>query len=296
MKGSNARRPPDAQPPHVLREYALLADGERGIVVGPRGEFAFMCFPSWSDDAVFSTLIGGGGAYSVTPAGRFVWGGYYEPATLVWRSRWATDSGIVECREALALPSQAGRALILRRIIAQRGAARIHIVLNPRARFGSEGLRAPRLGEDHVWRGRVGELTIAWAGAPGARSLPDGHGGRALCLELHLEPGEHHDLVLLITCDPKHEPLPEPDAAWEGTVTEWHARIPQLQHAMASRDARHAYAVLSGLTSASGGMVAAATSSLPERAEQGRNYDYRYVWIRDQCYVGQSVATAGPHR
>ena len=40
-------------------------------------------------------------------------------------------------------------------------------------------------------------------------------------------------------------------------------------------------------------MVAAATTSLPERAEQGRNYDYRYVWIRDQAYAGQAVAAIG---
>ena len=42
-------------------------------------------------------------------------------------------------------------------------------------------------------------------------------------------------------------------------------------------------------------MVAAATTSLPERAEEGRNYDYRYVWIRDQCYAGEAVAQAGPY-
>ena len=42
-------------------------------------------------------------------------------------------------------------------------------------------------------------------------------------------------------------------------------------------------------------MVAAATTSLPERAEEGRNYDYRYVWIRDQCYAGQAVARAGAY-
>jgi GH15 family glucan-1,4-alpha-glucosidase len=42
-------------------------------------------------------------------------------------------------------------------------------------------------------------------------------------------------------------------------------------------------------------MVAAATTSLPERAEQGRNYDYRYAWIRDQCYAGQAVAAAGAY-
>jgi alpha,alpha-trehalase len=55
---------------------------------------------------------------------------------------------------------------------------------------------------------------------------------------------------------------------------------------VAPRDAQHAYSVLRGLTMPSGGMVAAATMSLPERAEQGRNYDYRYTWIRDQCYAG----------
>ena len=49
-----------------------------------------------------------------------------------------------------------------------------------------------------------------------------------------------------------------------------------------------------GLTSASGGMVAAATMSLPERARQGRNYDYRYAWIRDQCIAGQAFAPPFP--
>jgi alpha,alpha-trehalase len=64
---------------------------------------------------------------------------------------------------------------------------------------------------------------------------------------------------------------------------------------VAARDARHAYAVLRGLTAGSGAMVAAATTSLPERMEGGRNYDYRYAWIRDQCYAGLAVAAHGPH-
>jgi GH15 family glucan-1,4-alpha-glucosidase len=43
-------------------------------------------------------------------------------------------------------------------------------------------------------------------------------------------------------------------------------------------------------------MVAAATTSLPERAQTGRNYDYRFVWIRDQCYAGQGAGAAGDSR
>jgi GH15 family glucan-1,4-alpha-glucosidase len=85
-----------------------------------------------------------------------------------------------------------------------------------------------------------------------------------------------------------------PDAAWSATEAEWSQRLPDLPATTAPRDARHAYAVLSGLTSAGGGMVAAATMSLPERARQGRNYDYRYAWIRDQCLAGQAAAQAGP--
>jgi alpha,alpha-trehalase len=49
----------------VLRAYALRADGERGIPVGPQGDFARMCAPWWDSDAVFSSLIGGQGAYAV---------------------------------------------------------------------------------------------------------------------------------------------------------------------------------------------------------------------------------------
>jgi GH15 family glucan-1,4-alpha-glucosidase len=53
--------------------------------------------------------------------------------------------------------------------------------------------------------------------------------------------------------------------------------------------------VLTGLTASTGAMVAAATTSVPERLESVRNYDYRYAWIRDQCYTGLAVAAHGPH-
>ena len=105
--------------------------------------------------------------------------------------------------------------------------------------------------------------------------------------------GGHHDLILEISDQALPDRPPDPDAAWEATDTAWAAAVPDLHNCLEPRDARRSYAVLRGLTSASGGMVAAATTSLPERAEAGRNYDYRYVWIRDQCYAGQAAAAAG---
>jgi len=128
-------------PLFALRDYALLADGERGAVVGPRGEIVWMCAPRWDSDAVFASLVGGAGIYAVTPEARFVWGGYYEQGTLIWRSRWVTNEGIVECREALALPGDPRRVVLLRSIIAADRPARVSIRLDPRAEFGRKVLR-----------------------------------------------------------------------------------------------------------------------------------------------------------
>ncbi|WP_030194922.1 glycoside hydrolase family 15 protein [Streptomyces sp. NRRL S-87] len=275
--------------PHALRDYALLADGERGALVGPRGDIVWMCAPAWQDDAVFAALIGGDGWYTLAPGGPFVWGGSYEPGSLVWRSRWITHHGITECREALAYPGEAHRAVLLRRILAVDGDARLEVELNVAAGFGNEPLREVRRDEHGRWTGRAGELHVRWSGAPHARP-----GGGRLRATVDLAAGAHHDLVLEV-CD---RPLPGPSPAaawWRATEAGWAARVPDLAHALGRRDARHAYAVMAGLTSRSGGTVAAATTSLPERAEQGRNYDYRYVWIRDQAYVGQAVAAAGGH-
>jgi GH15 family glucan-1,4-alpha-glucosidase len=280
--------------PHVLREYSLLADGERGAVVGPRGDFAWMCFPRWDSDACFATLIGGQGTYAVAPLARYVWGGYYERG-LIWRSRWITEDGVVECREALALPASPERVVVLRRILARQGPARVVVVLDVRGRFGSEQPAHLRRDDNGRWTGRIGDVRMTWVGGTDAERRPDGGGGRPLVMTLELEEGASHDLVLVLDASAGDRPPTDPDRAWSETEAGWSQRLPELRCATAGRDARHSYAVLSGLTSGGGGMVAAATMSLPERARQGRNYDYRYVWIRDQCFAGQAVAKSGPH-
>ncbi|PZS28102.1 MAG: glycoside hydrolase [Pseudonocardiales bacterium] len=281
-------------PPHVLREYALLADGERGVLVGPRGDFAWMCAPRWDSDAVFSSLIGGRSSYAVTPVERHVWGGYYEEGSLIWRSRWVTTSGIIECRDALGFPGDPHRAVILRRIMAVQGDARVRVILQPAAGFGRTHLGELHRDDAGCWRGRLGELRLRWTGAAAAQVSEEGR-SRQLDVEITVPEGEHHDLLLELADTSLTGQSPDTDRTWAATETAWRDAVPKLGDTIAPRDARHAYAVLRGLTSAGGGMVAASTMSLPERAAQGRNYDYRYVWIRDQCYTGQAVAADGAH-
>src|SRR6202042_2797729 len=84
----------------------------------------------------FGGLLGAPGQYTVPPADRWhVWGGYYESGTLIWRSRWVGDTR-TECREALAMPADPHRAVLLRRIEALDGPAQVSVFLDLRGGFG----------------------------------------------------------------------------------------------------------------------------------------------------------------
>ena len=272
----------------ALSTMALnLADlGERAVdrlvaaINDPHGDIAWLCAPRWDSPAVLSTLLGGRGRYSVAPVQRFVWGGYYEDGSLIWRSRWITDDdAVVECREALAFPGDPHRAVILRQLSAVRGEAHVAALLAPAADFGHASFSGVRRSGDGVWTGRSGALRVRWSGAP--RAVFDGESG-ALRAQLRLSPGERHDLVLELSDREFDRPPPHPGSAWGATETGWRETLPDLGRTVADRDARHAYAVMRGLTTGAGGMVAAATTSLPERADQGRDYDYRYVYVNGQ--------------
>lgn len=279
-----------AAAPWVLREYGVLADGERGALVDPEGKVVWLCAPRWHSDALFSALIGGAGHFAVEPADRWhVWGGYYEEGTLIRVSRWVSADAVIECRDALAMPAAPDRLVLLRRIRVRRGQARLRLTLDPRPGFGADRMTYAQV-EDGVWTAHGGGLRLRLLGAAQARR----QAGSGLHGAFRLRPGEEHDIVLEVATG-SEAPRLNPSELWRATEQEWRRAVPDCSALAAPRDARHAYAVLRGLTSGAGGMVAAATTSLPERANTGRSYDYRYAWLRDQCYAGLAVAAHGPH-
>ncbi|MFC7343895.1 trehalase-like domain-containing protein [Saccharopolyspora griseoalba] len=247
--------------PQPLAEHAVLADGYRGGVCGPRGDIVWMCAPLWHDDAVFSTLLGGAGAYTVEPVEPFVRGGYYEPRSLIWRHGWVTTSTIVECREALARPARRNEVVLLRRIEAVEREARLRVELDVRAGYGQQPAQDLARCEGGRWTGRCGRLRMLWSGARDASADDTG----ALRAEVTGPAGEHRDFALQLTTEPV-----DPALAWQRTASTWEREIPRFDHVVAPGDAQHAHAVLRGMTMPGRGMAAAATMALPERAERGR--------------------------
>lgn len=278
-----------AAAPSVLREHAFIGDGDRGALVGPHGQVGWLCVPRWDDEPVFAESMGGYGTYDVAPADPWhVWGGSYHPGTLVWRSRWVTSTSIIECDEALAYPADPDVVVVLRRIRAVAGEASVTI----RLRVGS-GFAEPRQQHaaetDGTWQGRSDDVEFRWHGGGAARVAPDG----TLEASVHLVEGHEHSLVLELARGRLPMSPPDTRGVWDATFEGWRRTVPDLDGLPLAGEIRQSYAVLAGLTSSAHGMVAAATMSLPERAEQRRDYDYRYAWIRDQCYAGTAVARLG---
>ena len=224
-----------------------------------------------------------------------MWGGYYEPGTLIWRSRWVTDDAIVECREALALPSAArprGDPAPGDRPRRQRPAS--DVSARPARRASARhALRSAARCEDGAWTGRVRRHPAALDAAR-ARREPGGrrHGGQALTLDLELAGGRAPRLRPRARADGTDDGRrPTRTRAWQATE----ARLARARaRARATRSRRATPATPTRCCRADQRRRRDGRrghdARCPSAPAQGRNYDYRYVWIRDQCYAGQAVA------
>lgn len=278
----------DPGSPSVLRDYALVADGLRGALVDEGGEVAWLCFPGWSDEALFASLLGGRGSFRVAPRGRGVTEGRYEEGSLVWHTRWVRDRGLVDLRTALAYPGERDRCVLLRRVEAIGAPAEIELVLEPARDYGRAGL-GPWSLEGDAWVVRGERTSMRLTGVPMAE--PDTADPSRLLLRQVVEPSEELDVVLEI-CRGSGAGFRRvhPSREWRHTRAAWGATTSPKVDTIAPADVRRACALLRGMTTPEGATMAAATTSLPERDEAHRNYDYRYSWIRDTCYVGYAGA------
>jgi hypothetical protein len=275
-----------ARHPQALRDYAFLADGTRGALLDPDGGVAWLCFPAYADGAVFAGLLGGQGTFQLSPAARHVTGGFYEDGTLIWHQRWVTDDGVIESCDALAYPGETDRCVLLRRIRALDTDSTMRCTLEVAPDYGRRP-GGPWRREADGWRIDAEGVTARLTGA-----VARGRASEAvLDMELPLAVGSPTDLVLELQSASGPLPSPsDPDQLWRRTRAAWAEAVPQCKEIPAQRDVRQSIAILRGMTDAYGASVAAATTALPERAEAGRNYDYRYAWIRDVAYIGRAGA------
>lgn len=264
-----------------IEDYALIGDCHTAALVGNDGSIDWLCLPRFDSASAFGALLGdkNHGRWLLAPSGETLeTSRRYLDGTFILVTRWVTPTGEVEVTDLM--PYGDRRADLIRRVRGIRGS--VDMMQDLRIR--------PGYATAMPWVRQVqdvsGNAIIAVAGPDaiivrGPRLYAADHAHRS---DFTVSEGETVDISL--TWYPAHrQPPPAPDVARGLRKTEkwWHdwgaACIPSPVY---EKEVHRSLLVLRALTHEdTGGIVAAATTSLPEQFGGSRNWDYRFVWLRD---------------
>jgi GH15 family glucan-1,4-alpha-glucosidase len=273
----------------LIEDYALIGDLHTAALVHRNGSIDWLCLPRFDSPACFAALLGdeSAGRWQLAPAADGRASRRYRDDTLIVETEWDTPEGTV--RVVDFMPPRGEAADVVRIVEGVRG--RVAMRMDLRLRFD--------YGNIIPWvRHRPGELAaVAGPDAVWLHTPVHVHGeSMSSVAEFTVEAGQRVPFVLTYTLS--HLPQPEPvdaAAALEDTERYWHEWIGRCSHTGEwSVEVRRALITLKALTYApTGGIVAAATTSLPEQLGGPRNWDYRYCWLRDATFTLQALLGTG---
>ena len=276
--------------PLRIEDYAVIADTQTAALVGRDGSIDWLCFPRFDSGACFAALLGEPkhGRWLIAPqepierARR-----QYRAGTLVLETEFTTASGVV--RVVDFMPPRGHDPDVMRVVEGVHGNVPMCLELVIRFDFGSIVPWVRR--RDH------GITAVAGPDAIDFHSGVPIHGkGLRTVAEFHVGPGDRIPFVL--TWHPSHENPPAQLNACEeveATTQWWHGWTRQCTYSGPWKDAvAQSLLALKALTYApTGGLVAAATTSLPEWPGGVRNWDYRFCWLRDSTFALYALMLSG---
>ncbi|MBC9823319.1 glycoside hydrolase family 15 protein [Terrabacter sp. MAHUQ-38] len=284
--------------PTPIEDYAMLGDLGTAALVSRRGSIDWLCLPRFDSRACFSALLGTPehGRWLIAPVDEdAVTTRRYVGNSFVLETTHETSTGRVKVTDVMPLGD--GRSDVLRRVEGLEGTVRMVHEWTVRFNYGRTRPWVMRDTED--LEGRTDEIITAIAGPDmlvlrGAR-LPHAQDGHHVD-EFDVSAGDV--LTFSTTWFRSHEPIPPPlriRARILETIalSEEYAARSHYTGPYASTVTR-SLLVLRALThQATGGIVAAATSSLPEEFGGERNWDYRFCWLRDAALTLEALLGCG---
>lgn len=274
----------------TIADYALLSDSQGSALVSRSGSIDWACLPRFDSPSVFGRLLGErAGHWRVGPVDRFDVRRSYVDRTMVLRTEFRTSTGAVAVTDALPfMPLERGHGIGHR---APHAIVRLVEGLDGHVEMESEAAPRPEYG-----------LTVPhWKPVSGGAACHGGADAFVLSCPAPLEVrdgtararfmvrrGELVGLALRSVDAWVSPPMPwstDQVRAWlYGTVRGWQSwsALHQRYDGPWAEMVHHGGRVLQALTYApTGAVIAAPTTSLPERIGGGRNWDYRYAWARD---------------
>ena len=274
-----------------IEDYGLIGDLQTAALVGRNGSIDWLCFPRFDSGACFAALLGHerDGRWLLAPACEIERvERRYHGRSLVHELDFHTAQGVVRVTDFM--PPRGTDPDVVRIVEGLEGSVPMRMELVIRFDYGSIVPWVRRLDD---------ETRIAVAG-PDALALrtpiPVRGENLSTVAEFTAEPGERHPFVL--TWYPSHHEPPRkitPEHAFDDTCTFWDEWIGRSAYGGRYEEAvSRSLMVLKAMTYApTGGLVAAPTTSLPERLGGVRNWDYRYCWLRDATFALAALVQNG---
>jgi GH15 family glucan-1,4-alpha-glucosidase len=297
----------DGAGPLPISDHGLVGDLRTAALVGTDGSIGWFCPGRFDAPSVFASVLDAerGGSWTLEPVDGSVRSQqFYFPDTAVLATRFLTDEGVVEVHDfmpVLQAEDPDHRQRLVRRVVAVRGRSVVRSRVAARPHYG-------RVDPD-VEEVEGGLLVSAAAHGDG----PAVRLGLSSSVDLHVD---GHDAVAELTLDEGDDALfvlevLDPDgtdaptltpcdadatgALFEATSTFWRSWLSQSVYAGRWRETVHRSAITLKLLThePTGAVVAAPTTSLPETIGGTRNWDYRYVWIRDAGFTLYALLRLG---
>ncbi len=274
-----------------LEDYALIGDCETAALVSRQGSIDWLCWPRFDSGACFAALLGTAehGRWVIEPAdeARQVTR-KYRGSTLILETTTRTEDGVVTVTDFM--PPRGRNSDVVRIVRGERGHVRMRTELVLRFDYGRSIPWVNHL-EDGTFRAIAGPNMVIL-------HTPVRLSGRGLKSVAEFDVVAGQSVPFVLTYGASHLASPDPIdpeaslAMTETFWTEWVARSDS--HERWDDAVIRSLITLKALTYApTGGIVAAATTSLPEQLGGPRNWDYRFCWLRDATLTLLALMNAG---
>jgi GH15 family glucan-1,4-alpha-glucosidase len=286
-----------------IGDYAIIGDCRAAGLVSRDGSLDWLCLPRFDSPSIFAALLDAenGGRFRIRPRGSFESERRYLPDTNVLETTFRTDDGVCTLRDLMPVASEAEKRasplpehLVLREIEGVAGEVALEILYEPRPDYARARPSIERRGALGLWFEIGGAAGLLRSDVP----LEPADGGRAARGRHRIRAGERVHLSFSYHREsPAVLPLLGETARQQVTRTigwwrEWAGRC---TYRGPYRDAvvRSALTLKLMAYAPSGAVVAAPTTSLPERIGGDRNWDYRYCWLRDASFTLRALFSLG---
>ncbi|HEY9292720.1 MAG TPA: glycoside hydrolase family 15 protein [Microlunatus sp.] len=287
---------PEADRP-AIEDYGLIGDCRTAALVSRTGSIDWLCLPRFDSPSVFTGLLGTDdhGYWKLAPTGPITeLSRRYLPETFVLETTYRTETGTVQVIDLMPADHQPA---VIRRVRCTEGTVTLRQQLVIRFAYGKvlPWVRRERQAGAPILLAIAGPSALVLRGDHLPRADREHHGHRHVG-EFELSAGQSTDLVLQFYRSYQSRPeVIDVDQAIEQTTIWWQYWASRCTVSGPYADQVHrSLLVLRALTERdTGGIVAAATTSLPERFGGERNWDYRFCWLRDAALTLEALLQHG---